>query len=62
MVRPLPTLGACEIDENSIGRYFPAEIGIFADAKTVAEQLLAMLKSHQAKSEAQKFNIKIAMG
>ena len=45
----------CEIDENSIGRYFPVEVGIFADAKTVAEQLLAMLKSHQAKSEAQKW-------
>ena len=45
----------CEIDENSIGRYFPVEIGIFADAKTVAEQLLTMLKSHQAKNEAQKW-------
>jgi len=45
----------CEIDENSIGRYFPVEIGIFADAKTVAEQLLTMLKSHQAKNEAQQW-------
>ena len=45
----------CEIDENSIGRYFPVEVGIFADAKTVAEQLLAMLNSHQAKGEAQKW-------
>ena len=45
----------CEIDENSIGRYFPVEIGIFADARTVAEQLLTMLKSHQAKNEAQKW-------
>ena len=45
----------CEIDENSIGRYFPAEVGIFADAKTVTEQLLVMLKSHQAKSEAKKW-------
>ena len=45
----------CEIDENSIGRYFPVEVGIFADAKTVAEQLLTMLKSHQAKNEAQKW-------
>ena len=45
----------CEIDENSIGRYFPVEVGIFADAKTVAEQLLKMLKSHQAKNEAQKW-------
>ena len=45
----------CEIDENSIGRYFPVEVGIFADAKTVAEQLLTMLKSHQAKNEAQEW-------
>ena len=45
----------CEIDENSIGRYFPVEVGIFADAKTVAEQLLTMLKSHQAKNEAQQW-------
>jgi len=45
----------CEIDENSIGRYFPVEVGIFADAKTVAEQLLTMLKSYQAKNEAQQW-------
>ena len=45
----------CEIDENSIGRYFPIEVGIFADAKTVAEQLLTMLKAHKAKNEAQEW-------
>jgi acetolactate synthase-1/2/3 large subunit/sulfoacetaldehyde acetyltransferase len=26
----------CELDENSIGRYFPVAVEIHADAKTVA--------------------------
>lgn len=43
----------CEIDENSIGRYFPVEVGIHADAKTVADQLYSLLKQHKSKQEVE---------
>jgi thiamine pyrophosphate-dependent acetolactate synthase large subunit-like protein len=43
----------CEIDLNSIGRYFPVEVGIHADAKTVADELCKMLETHKSKKEVQ---------
>jgi len=43
----------CELDENSIGRYFPAAVEIFADATTVANQLVEMLKDYKAKAEVE---------
>ena len=43
----------CEIDQNSIGRYFPVEVGIHADAKTVADQLCNLLEKHKAKQEVE---------
>ena len=43
----------CEIDQNSIGRYFPVEVGIHADAKTVADQLFNLLGEHKAKKEVE---------
>ena len=43
----------CEIDLNSIGRYFPVEVGIHADAKTVTDELCKMLETHKSKKEVQ---------
>ena len=43
----------CEIDLNSIGRYFPIEVGIHADAKTVTDELCKMLETHKSKKEVQ---------
>ena len=43
----------CEIDLNSIGRYFPVEVGIHADAKTVTDELYKMLETHKSKKEVQ---------
>ena len=43
----------CEIDLNSIGRYFPVEVGIHADAKTVTDKLCKMLETHKSKKEVQ---------
>ena len=45
----------CELDENSIGRYFPATVEIFADASSVADQLFDMLKDHKAKVEVEQW-------
>ena len=46
----------CEIDENSIGRYFPVEVGIHADAKTVADQLHSLLEQHKSKQEVEEWS------
>lgn len=43
----------CEIDQKSIGRYFPVSVGILADAKTVAKQLYSSLKTAQLKQEVE---------
>ena len=41
----------CELDENSIGRYFPVAVEIFCDAVGVSKQLYQMFKDHRAKAE-----------
>ena len=46
----------CEIDLNSIGRYFPVEVGIHADAKTVTDELCKMLETHKSKKEVQNWS------
>jgi len=46
----------CEIDLNSIGRYFPVEVGIHADAKTVTDELCKMLEAHKLKKEVQNWS------
>jgi thiamine pyrophosphate-dependent acetolactate synthase large subunit-like protein len=46
----------CEIDQKSIGRYFPVEVGILADAKTVAKQLYSSLKTVQLKKEVEEWS------
>jgi thiamine pyrophosphate-dependent acetolactate synthase large subunit-like protein len=41
-----------ELEPTAIGRYFPVEIGIFADAPTAAEQLRAALGKLSARGKA----------
>ena len=41
-----------ELEPTALGRYFPIEIGIWADAPTAAKQLVAELGKHKARDEA----------
>lgn len=42
-----------EIEPTAIARFFPVEIGIWADAPTAAEQLRAALAEHRARAEVE---------
>ena len=48
----------CEIDKISIGRYFKAEVELHADATSVAENLLELLKDHQIRKEVNEWSNK----
>ena len=42
-----------EIEPTAIGRFFPVEIGIWADAPTAADQIRAALETHRARAEVE---------
>jgi acetolactate synthase-1/2/3 large subunit/sulfoacetaldehyde acetyltransferase len=42
-----------EIEPTAIGRFFPVEIGIWADAPTAADQIRAALETHRARTEVE---------
>ena len=49
-----------EIEPTALGRFFPVEVGIAADAGAVADQLVAALAGHQAGAKARAWQVKFA--
>lgn len=52
-INPAAAIVHVELEPTAIGRYFPVEIGIWADAPTVARQLTAAVASLQARAEVE---------